>query len=94
MTHGPRHASQGLRAAQPSEDPPAGRQTHPRSPGRPPEGLGHRRRVRVPRQAASGPPRPMASPLGSHRTVYTVEDGRLIAWVLAVGHRRETYRNL
>ncbi|WP_411120058.1 type II toxin-antitoxin system RelE family toxin [Streptomyces sp. 058-1L] len=32
--------------------------------------------------------------VGSHRAVYTVEDGRLIVWVLAVGHRREIYRNL
>ncbi|MFD8119197.1 type II toxin-antitoxin system RelE family toxin [Streptomyces microflavus] len=32
--------------------------------------------------------------VGSYRAVYTVEDGRLIVWVLAVGHRREIYRNL
>ncbi|MER7037118.1 type II toxin-antitoxin system RelE family toxin [Streptomyces microflavus] len=32
--------------------------------------------------------------VGSYRAVYTVEDGRLIVWVPAVGHRREIYRNL
>ncbi|KOU05202.1 addiction module toxin RelE [Streptomyces sp. NRRL F-2295] len=30
--------------------------------------------------------------VGDYRAVYTVEDGRLIVWVLAVGHRREIYR--
>ncbi|MET9924017.1 MULTISPECIES: type II toxin-antitoxin system RelE family toxin [Streptomyces] len=27
--------------------------------------------------------------VGSFRVVHTVEDGQLIVWVLAVGHRRE-----
>ncbi|WP_274031997.1 type II toxin-antitoxin system RelE family toxin [Streptomyces sp. MMBL 11-1] len=31
---------------------------------------------------------------GDYRAVYTVEGGRLIVWVLAVGHRREIYRSL
>ncbi|WP_433401610.1 type II toxin-antitoxin system RelE family toxin [Streptomyces sp. CA-146814] len=31
--------------------------------------------------------------VGNHRAVYTVEDGRLIVWVLAIGHRREVYRH-
>ncbi|MFD3409754.1 type II toxin-antitoxin system RelE/ParE family toxin [Streptomyces cyaneofuscatus] len=32
--------------------------------------------------------------MGNYRAVYTVEDGKLIVWVLAVGHRRQNYRNL
>ncbi|MFG3406929.1 type II toxin-antitoxin system RelE/ParE family toxin [Streptomyces sp. NPDC048142] len=32
--------------------------------------------------------------VGDYRAVYTVEDGRLIVWVLAVGHRREIHRTL
>lgn len=32
--------------------------------------------------------------VGDYRVVYTVEDGRLIIWVLATGHRREAYRGL
>ncbi|MFJ8972199.1 type II toxin-antitoxin system RelE/ParE family toxin [Streptomyces anulatus] len=31
--------------------------------------------------------------VGDYRAVYTVEGGRLIVWVLAVGHRREIYRS-
>ncbi|MFD7556059.1 MULTISPECIES: type II toxin-antitoxin system RelE/ParE family toxin [unclassified Streptomyces] len=31
--------------------------------------------------------------VGDYRVVYTVEDGRLIIWVLAAGHRREVYRD-
>ncbi|WP_239696118.1 type II toxin-antitoxin system RelE family toxin [Streptomyces sp. Ncost-T6T-1] len=31
--------------------------------------------------------------VGDHRAVYTVEDGQLIVWVLAVAHRREIYRS-
>ncbi|MFJ8850831.1 type II toxin-antitoxin system RelE/ParE family toxin [Streptomyces sp. NPDC102437] len=31
--------------------------------------------------------------IGDYRAVYTIEDGRLILWVLTVGHRREVYRN-
>ncbi|MFE4378265.1 type II toxin-antitoxin system RelE/ParE family toxin [Streptomyces cyaneofuscatus] len=31
--------------------------------------------------------------VGNYRAVYTVENGQLIVWVLAVGHRREIYRN-
>ncbi|MFB8138619.1 type II toxin-antitoxin system RelE family toxin [Streptomyces parvus] len=30
--------------------------------------------------------------VGDYRAVYTVEDGQLIVWVLAVGHRREIHR--
>ncbi|GAA2840663.1 type II toxin-antitoxin system RelE/ParE family toxin [Kitasatospora sp. CM 4170] len=30
--------------------------------------------------------------VGDYRIVYTIEDGRLIVWVLAAGHRREVYR--
>ncbi|MFF2861274.1 type II toxin-antitoxin system RelE/ParE family toxin [Streptomyces rubiginosohelvolus] len=30
--------------------------------------------------------------VGDYRAVYTVEDGQLIVWVLAVAHRREIYR--
>lgn len=32
--------------------------------------------------------------VGDYRVVYTVEDGRLIVWALAVGNRREVYRSL
>jgi mRNA interferase RelE/StbE len=32
--------------------------------------------------------------VGDYRVVYTVEDGQLIVWVLAVGDRREVYRHL
>ncbi|PYC81376.1 addiction module toxin RelE [Streptomyces tateyamensis] len=32
--------------------------------------------------------------VGDYRIVYTVEDGRLIVWVLTVGNRRDVYRNL
>ncbi|USC47910.1 type II toxin-antitoxin system RelE/ParE family toxin [Streptomyces filamentosus] len=31
--------------------------------------------------------------VGDYRAVYTVEDGQLIVWVLAVAHRREIYRS-
>ncbi|MBT2480022.1 type II toxin-antitoxin system RelE/ParE family toxin [Streptomyces sp. ISL-94] len=31
--------------------------------------------------------------IGDYRVVYTVEDDRLIIWVLAAGHRREVYRD-
>ncbi|MFH9859811.1 type II toxin-antitoxin system RelE/ParE family toxin [Streptomyces sp. NPDC017202] len=30
--------------------------------------------------------------VGDYRAVYTVENGQLIVWVLAVGNRREVYR--
>jgi mRNA interferase RelE/StbE len=30
--------------------------------------------------------------VGDYRAVYTLEDGRLIVWVLAVGNRRDIYR--
>ncbi|GGV94112.1 cytotoxic translational repressor of toxin-antitoxin stability system [Streptomyces gelaticus] len=30
--------------------------------------------------------------IGDYRAVYTIEDGRLILWVLTVGQRREVYR--
>ncbi len=32
--------------------------------------------------------------VGDYRVVYTVEDGQLIVWVLAVGNRRDVYRRL
>lgn len=32
--------------------------------------------------------------VGDYRVVYTVEDGKLIVWVLAAGNRREVYRGL
>lgn len=31
--------------------------------------------------------------VGDYRVAYTVEDGRLIIWVLAAGHPREVYRD-
>lgn len=31
--------------------------------------------------------------VGNYRVIYTVEDGRLIILVLAIGHRREIYKN-
>ncbi|MBP0452125.1 type II toxin-antitoxin system RelE/ParE family toxin [Kitasatospora sp. RG8] len=30
--------------------------------------------------------------VGDYRAVYTVEDGQLIVWVLAVGNRRDVHR--
>ncbi|MFE9767219.1 type II toxin-antitoxin system RelE/ParE family toxin [Streptomyces sp. NPDC005808] len=32
--------------------------------------------------------------VGDYRVVYTVEDGRLVVWVLTFADRREGYRNL
>ncbi len=32
--------------------------------------------------------------IGDYRAVYTVEDGQLIVWVLAVGNRRDIYRQV
>ncbi|GII80383.1 hypothetical protein Sru01_53650 [Sphaerisporangium rufum] len=32
--------------------------------------------------------------VADYRVVYTVEDGRLIVWVLAVGNRRDIYRQI
>ncbi|MFI7006878.1 type II toxin-antitoxin system RelE/ParE family toxin [Streptomyces sp. NPDC050145] len=32
--------------------------------------------------------------VGDYRAVYTVEDGELVLWVLAVANRRDVYRNL
>nr|WSY53570.1 type II toxin-antitoxin system RelE/ParE family toxin [Streptomyces sp. NBC_00886] len=32
--------------------------------------------------------------VGDYRVVYTVEGGRLIVWVLAVGNRRDIYRQV
>lgn len=32
--------------------------------------------------------------VGDYRVVYTIEDGQLLVWVLAVGNRRDVYRNL
>ncbi len=32
--------------------------------------------------------------VGDYRVVYTVENGQLIVWVLAVGYRREIYRQI
>jgi mRNA interferase RelE/StbE len=31
--------------------------------------------------------------VGDYRAVYTIEDGQLIVWVIAVGHRRDIYRH-
>jgi mRNA interferase RelE/StbE len=31
--------------------------------------------------------------VGDHRVIYTVENGQLVVWVLAVGHRREVHRD-
>jgi mRNA interferase RelE/StbE len=32
--------------------------------------------------------------VGDYRVVYTIEDSRLIVWVLAVGNRRDAYRQV
>lgn len=32
--------------------------------------------------------------VGDCRVVYTIEGGQLIVWVMAVGNRRDVYRNL
>ena len=32
--------------------------------------------------------------VGDYRIVYTIEGGRLIVWVLALGNRRDVYRKL
>ncbi|MFD7899600.1 type II toxin-antitoxin system RelE/ParE family toxin [Streptomyces sp. NPDC059743] len=32
--------------------------------------------------------------VGDHRVVYTIEDGQLIVWVLAVGNRQDIYRGM
>ncbi|MEH0525872.1 type II toxin-antitoxin system RelE/ParE family toxin [Streptomyces stelliscabiei] len=32
--------------------------------------------------------------VGDYRIVYTVEDGQLIVWALAVGNRRDVYRQV
>ncbi|MYZ38587.1 MULTISPECIES: type II toxin-antitoxin system RelE/ParE family toxin [unclassified Streptomyces] len=32
--------------------------------------------------------------VGDHRVVYTIEDGLLIVWVLAVGNRRDIHRGM
>ncbi|MFI6278489.1 type II toxin-antitoxin system RelE/ParE family toxin [Streptomyces sp. NPDC050988] len=32
--------------------------------------------------------------VGDYRVVHTVEDGQLIVWVLAVGNRRDIYRQV
>ncbi|MCX4971777.1 MULTISPECIES: type II toxin-antitoxin system RelE/ParE family toxin [unclassified Streptomyces] len=32
--------------------------------------------------------------VGDYRAVYTIEDCRLVVWVLAVANRRDVYRNL
>ncbi|MDX3116726.1 type II toxin-antitoxin system RelE/ParE family toxin [Streptomyces scabiei] len=32
--------------------------------------------------------------VGDYRVVYTVEDGQLIVWILAVGNRKEVYRQI
>ncbi|MFG2293895.1 type II toxin-antitoxin system RelE/ParE family toxin [Streptomyces sp. NPDC048603] len=31
--------------------------------------------------------------VGDYRVVYTLENGQLVVWVLAVGNRREIYRS-
>lgn len=32
--------------------------------------------------------------VGSYRVVYTIDDGELLIWVVAVGDRRDVYRGL
>ncbi len=32
--------------------------------------------------------------VGDYRVVYTVEDGQLVVWVLAVANRRDVYRQV
>jgi mRNA interferase RelE/StbE len=32
--------------------------------------------------------------VGDYRVVYTIEDGQLIVWVLAVGNRRDVHRQV
>ncbi|MGW4021853.1 type II toxin-antitoxin system RelE family toxin [Streptomyces sp. NPDC005009] len=32
--------------------------------------------------------------VGDYRVVHTIEDGRLIVWVLTVGNRRDVYRQV
>jgi mRNA interferase RelE/StbE len=32
--------------------------------------------------------------VGDYRVVYTIEEGQLLVWVMAVGNRRDIYRNL
>lgn len=32
--------------------------------------------------------------VGDYRVVYTIEDRQVIVWVMAVGNRRDVYRNL
>lgn len=32
--------------------------------------------------------------VGDYRIVYTIENGQLIVWVMAVGNRRDVYRDL
>ncbi|MFD9320541.1 type II toxin-antitoxin system RelE/ParE family toxin [Streptomyces sp. NPDC060053] len=32
--------------------------------------------------------------IGDYRAVYTIENGQLVVWVLAVGNRRDVYRDL
>ena len=32
--------------------------------------------------------------VGGHRVVHTVENGQLIVWILAVGNRRDVYRQV
>jgi mRNA interferase RelE/StbE len=32
--------------------------------------------------------------VGDYRVVYTIENGQLLVWVMAVGNRRDVYRNL
>ncbi|MEU8525527.1 type II toxin-antitoxin system RelE/ParE family toxin [Streptomyces sp. NPDC048629] len=32
--------------------------------------------------------------VGDYRVVYTVENGRLVVWVITVAHRRDVYRGL
>jgi mRNA interferase RelE/StbE len=32
--------------------------------------------------------------VGDYRVVYTVEEGRLVVWVLALGNRRDVYRQV
>ena len=45
-------------------------------------------------RALTGHPGYLRVRVGDYRIAYTVDDGRLLVLVLAVGHRRDVYRDL
>ncbi len=45
-------------------------------------------------KSLTGHPGYMRVRVGDYRIVYTIDDGRLVVLVLAIGHRREVYRDL